>query len=83
MRHGLCIEHLKGNGRKQIAKWKHIQGKRLMVNKDRRSSRAIASQVGPSQSSVINIMIRSGCKAYHKYKIQQLSDKVKMKVFQQ
>ena len=67
MLHGLCVEYLKGNGGKQIPKRKQIQVKGIMVNKDRRSSRAVASQVGLSQSSVINIMKRSGCKAYHKY----------------
>ena len=51
----------------------------LMKNKLHRSTRKIAGRVGIAQRSVVNIMKRSGFKAYHKYKVQKISDDQKEK----
>ena len=65
--HRFCADHLKGNGRPS-------EVKRLMNNKERRSTRSVSKRVGVSQTSVVRIMKKYGYKAYHKYKVQKMSD---------
>ena len=72
--HGFCADHLKGNGRPSVPGRKIAQVKRLMNNKERRSTRSVSNRVGVSQTSVVRIMKKYGYKAYHKYKVQKMSD---------
>ena len=44
------------------------------MNKENQSSRSVAARVGICQKSVVNIMKRGNCKAYHKYKVQKLTE---------
>ena len=75
--HGFCADHLKGNGRPSVPGRKIAQVKRLMNNKERRSTRSVSNRVGVSQTSVVRIMKKYGYKAYHKYKVQKMSDEHK------
>ena len=75
--HGFCADHLKGNGRPSVPGRKIAQVKRLMNNKERRSTRSVSKRVGVSQTSVERIMKKYGYKAYHKYKVQKMSDEHK------
>ena len=75
--HGFCADHLKGNGRPSVPGRKIAQVKRLMNNKERRSTRSVSKRVGVSQTSVVRIMKKYGYKAYHKYKVQKMSDEHK------
>ena len=69
-----CADHRKGNGRPSVPGRKIAQVKRLMNNKERRSIRSVSKRVGVSQTSVVRIMKKYGYKAYHKYKVQKMSD---------
>jgi len=75
--HGFCADHLKGNGRPSVPGRKIAQVKRLMNNKERRSIRSVSKRVGVSLTSVVRIMKKYGYKAYHKYKVQKMSDEHK------
>ena len=72
--HWFCADHLKGNGGPSVPGRKIAQVKRLMNNKERRSTRSVSNRVGVSQTSVVRIMKKYGYKAYHKYKVQKMSD---------
>jgi len=54
--YGFCADHLKGNGRPSVSGRKISQVKRLMNNKERRSTRSVSKRVGVSQTSVVRIM---------------------------
>ena len=69
-----CISHKGGNGRPRINKQKVKRVKNLILNKENQSSRSVAARVGICQKSVVNIMKRENCKAYHKYKVQKLTE---------
>ena len=72
--HGFCADHLKWKGRPSVPGRKIAQVKRLMNNKERRSIRSVSKRVGVSLTSVVRIMKKYGYKAYHKYKVQKMSD---------
>ena len=46
--HGFCADNLKGNGRPSVPGRKIAQVKRLMNNKERRSTRSVSKRVGVS-----------------------------------
>jgi len=77
--HGFCADHLKVNGQPSVPGRKIAQVKRLMNNKERRSIRSVSKRVGVSLTSVVRIMKKYGYKAYayHKYKVQKMSDEHK------
>ena len=75
--YGFCADHRKGNRRPSVPERKIAQVKRLMNNKERRSTRSVSKRVGVSQTSVVRIIKKYGYKAYHKYKIQKMSDEHK------
>ena len=58
--HGFCADHLKGNGRPSVPGRKIAQVKRLMNNKERRSTRSVSKRVGVSQTSVVRVMKKYG-----------------------
>ena len=66
-------KHAGNNGRPQIAGRKQGQIRRLMINKEHRGIRTVASRVGVSYQTVANVMKKSGAKPYHKYRAQKLS----------
>jgi len=72
--HGFCADHLEGNGGPSVSGKKIAKVKRLMNNKERRSPRPVFKRVGVSQTSVVRIMKKYGYKAYHKCKVQKMSD---------
>ena len=75
--HEFCADHLKGNGRPSVPGRKIAQVKRLTNNKERRSIRSVSKRVGVSQTSVVRVMKKYGYKAYHKNRLQKMSDEHK------
>jgi len=75
--HGFCADHLKWNRRPSVPGRKIAQVKRLINNKVRRSTRFVSKRVRVSQTSVVRIMKKYGYKAYHKFKVQKISDEHK------
>ena len=75
---GNCAKHAGGNGRPSISRAIAARGKRLGINKKNRSLRNISEQTRISHQSVKNILNKAGCKPYHKYKTQKMSDQHKI-----
>jgi len=73
--HGFCADHLKGNGRPSVPGKKIVLVKRLMNNKERRSTRSVSKRVGVSQTSVVRIMKKYGYRhTTSTYKVQKMSE---------
>lgn len=66
-------------GNNSISRQAATRIKRLALNRKRRGSRKVAAMVGVSQGTVINYLKKSGAKAYHRRKVQAMSEEHKEK----
>ena len=71
---GSCAKHRGGNGRPSTSNQTVARVKNLAINKKNRSLRKVAERVGVSHMTAKRILKKAGCKAYHKYKTQKLSE---------
>ena len=63
-----------GKRKKKIPKAKEMRIKKLLVCKPHSCIRKVALQVGVCVKTVANVMKRNGYKAYHKNKVQNLTE---------
>ena len=76
---GSSVKHRGGNGRKKTPRRTQATIKRLAMNKNNRSLRKVAGLTGVSYVTVRNVLKGSGAKAYHKYRVQKMTDDHKAK----
>ena len=66
-------------GSNSISRQAATRIKRLALNRKRRSTRKVAAMVGVSQSTVKNYLKKCGARAYHRRKVQAMSEEQKVK----